>query len=67
MVSAALLEPGEKLQVHCAGGRTMTLKWADIEARYLGERGRRGSLLPKNYRRVERLEAEVKPVKTDSE
>jgi topoisomerase-4 subunit A len=58
MVSVALLEPGESLLVHCAGGRTMTLKWADIESRYLGDRGRRGSLLPKNYRRVERIEAE---------
>ncbi len=60
MASVALLEPGENLLVHCAGGRTMTLKWQDLEARYLGERGRRGSLLPQNYRKVERIEAEVK-------
>ncbi len=63
MVGIALLEPGDKLLVHCTGGRTMTLKWKDIEERYLGERGRRGSLLPKNYRKVERIETEVRPGK----
>ena len=67
MVAAALLEPGDNLLVHCAGGRTMTLKWKEIEARYLGERGRRGSLLAKNYRRVERLEIESKNAATDEE
>lgn len=67
MVSAALIEPGENLLVHCEGARTMTLKWKDIEDRYLGERGRRGSLLPKNYRRVARLEADVQVTKQESE
>lgn len=55
MVAAALLQPGEPLQV-VAGGRTMTVKWKEIESRYLGERGRRGALLPRNYRKVERIE-----------
>ncbi len=59
MVSAALLEPGENLEVYCEGGRKMLLKWKEIEARYTGERGRRGTLLPKNYRRVERIEPEA--------
>ncbi|MEE4184988.1 MAG: DNA topoisomerase IV subunit A [Gammaproteobacteria bacterium] len=58
MVSAALLQPGEPLQVQ-AGGRIMTVKWKEIEERYLGERGRRGALLPRNYRKVERLEPVV--------
>ena len=38
----------------------MTLKAKDIEERYLGERGRRGSLLPRNYRKVDYLEPEAK-------
>ncbi len=67
MVAAALLEPGENLIVHCAGGRKMMLKSKELEERYLGERGRRGSLLAKNYRRVERIEAEVKAAKPDEE
>ena len=67
MVSAALLEPQTSLLVHCAGGRTMTLKWKDIESRYLGERGRRGSLLPRNYRQVERIEAEFVAPKGDDD
>jgi topoisomerase-4 subunit A len=67
MVGAALLEPGENLVVHCDGGRKMTLKWKELNERYLSERGRRGSLLAKNYRRVERIEAEVKAVKPEEE
>lgn len=55
MVSVCLLSPEQSLIVHC-GSRKMTLKPADIEERYLGERGRRGSLLPRNYRKVDRLE-----------
>jgi hypothetical protein len=27
-----------------------------LEGRYLSERGKRGSLLPRNYRKVDRLE-----------
>jgi len=57
LVSVALLQPGQKLIVHC-GSRKMTLKAREIEERYLGERGRRGSLLPRNYRKVDYLEPE---------
>ena len=59
MVAVALLQPDESLIVHC-GSRKMTLKAGEIEDRYLGERGRRGSLLPRNYRKVDGLETEVK-------
>ena len=62
MVSATLLEPGENIEVHC-GSRKMTLKWKELEQRYLGERGRRGSLLPRNYRKVERIATEQKSAK----
>jgi topoisomerase-4 subunit A len=57
MVSVCLLSPQQSLIIHC-GSRKMTLKPKDIEERYLGERGRRGSLLPRNYRKVDRLEPE---------
>ena len=57
MVAMALLQPEQNLIVHC-GSRHMTLKAADIAERYLGERGRRGTLLPRNYRSVDWLEPE---------
>ena len=55
MVATCLLEPGQALTIHC-GKRKMTVKPDEIEDRYLGERGRRGSLLPRNYRKVTHLE-----------
>ncbi|MCP4274920.1 MAG: DNA topoisomerase IV subunit A [Gammaproteobacteria bacterium] len=58
MVSMALLEPEQNLIVYC-GSRKMTLKAREIEDRYMAERGRRGSLLPRNYRKVDRIEAEI--------
>ncbi len=58
MVSMALLQADQNLVIHC-GSRKMTLKARDIEARYLAERGRRGRLLPRNYRKVERIEPEI--------
>jgi topoisomerase-4 subunit A len=36
----------------------MTLRWDDLDP-YYGERGRRGALLPKGWRKVERLEPEA--------
>jgi len=36
----------------------MTLKAKELAERYLGERGRRGAVLPRNYRKVDRLESE---------
>jgi topoisomerase-4 subunit A len=59
MIATALLQPDQNLIVHC-GARTMTLKAAELEERYMGERGRRGSLLPRNYRKVDFIEPEVK-------
>ena len=60
MVSVALIQSDQNLIVHC-GSRKMTLKPGDIRERYLGERGRRGSLLPRNYRKVDYLQPEPLP------
>jgi len=60
-VSASLLQPDQNLLVYC-GDRKMTLKWREIEERYMGERGRRGSLLPRTYRKVDRIEVETSVV-----
>ena len=57
MVAMALVQPDQNLIIHC-GSRHMTLKAKDLQERYLGERGRRGALLPRNYRKVDRLEPE---------
>jgi topoisomerase-4 subunit A len=53
MVAAAVLPEDGSLQVHTAT-RTMTIKWGDVD-HYYGERALRGSLLPKGWRKVERL------------
>ena len=53
MVAAVVLPPGAALRVIC-GQRTMTLKARDLEA-YLGERSRRGALLPRGWRKVDDL------------
>jgi topoisomerase IV subunit A len=53
MVAAVALPAGAALRVVC-GQRTMTLKARDLEA-YLGERARRGSLLPRGWRKVDDL------------
>ncbi|MEM1262245.1 MAG: DNA topoisomerase IV subunit A [Pseudomonadota bacterium] len=53
LVAICVLTPDVGLQVHC-GERTMTLKPAQLDD-YLGERGRRGRLLSRNYRQVTRL------------
>lgn len=41
-----------------AGKRTLTLKPADLE-HYLGERGRRGSKLPRGFQKVDRMERDA--------
>lgn len=51
-----ILPEGASLVVH-AGKRKLTLKPADL-AYYVGERGRRGSKLPRGFQKVERLEVE---------
>ncbi|WP_016856113.1 DNA topoisomerase IV subunit A [Halomonas smyrnensis] len=53
-----LLAPGEALVVH-AGKRKLTLKADDLDY-YRGERGRRGSKLPRGLQKVDRLETEEK-------
>jgi len=53
MVSAVVMHPGDILQV-LAGKRFLKLKLADLE-HYRGERGRRGSLLPKGFQNVDGL------------
>ncbi len=56
MVAVSVLPEEGKLAVFC-GERRMTLSAKDLEA-YRGERGQRGALLPRGWRKVERLEAE---------
>jgi topoisomerase-4 subunit A len=56
MVSVAVVPEGGKLAVWC-GDRRMTLSAKDLEA-YRGERGQRGALLPRGWRKVDRVEVE---------
>ena len=58
MISMVTLVGDDVLKIHC-GTRIMSLKPADQE-HYIGQRGRRGALLSKNYRKVTRLSVEVK-------
>jgi topoisomerase-4 subunit A len=53
----ALLPPEASVTVH-AGKRKLTLKPSDLD-HYRGERGRRGSLLPRGLQRVDRIDVEV--------
>jgi topoisomerase IV subunit A len=57
MVAAVVLPAGRSLRVMC-GQRTMTLKARDLED-YLGERARRGSMLPRGWRKVDDLAVEA--------
>jgi len=57
LVAACVIPEDGNLQVHTAT-RKMTLKWNDLD-NYYGERALRGRLLPKGWRKVERLIAEV--------
>jgi topoisomerase-4 subunit A len=50
-----VLAASDALLIH-AGKRKLTLK-ADDLAYYRGERGRRGSKLPRGFQKVDRLEA----------
>ena len=56
VVSIISLAEGEKLMVH-AGKKHKTIQGAEI-VEYLGDRGKRGKLLPNGYRKVSRLETE---------
>ena len=53
LVAATVIPEEASLQVH-TGTRTMTLKWNDLD-NYYGDRALRGSMLPKGWRKVERL------------
>lgn len=53
MVAATVVPEDGSVQV-VTGTRTMTIKWNDVDD-YYGDRALRGSLLPKGWRKVERL------------
>ena len=59
LVAAAVVPEEANLQIHTAT-RVMTVKWNDIDD-YYGDRALRGSLLPKGWRKVERLVATALP------
>jgi topoisomerase-4 subunit A len=54
MSAVAVLAPGQSLRVW-SGERQMTLSPADLTD-YIGERAQRGAVLPRGWRKVERLE-----------
>ncbi len=54
MVAACVVPEDGNLLVY-TGTRMMTIKWDDLDD-YYGDRALRGSLLPKGWRKVERLE-----------
>ena len=53
MLAAAVVPEEGCLQVH-TGTRMMTIKWSDLDD-YYGDRALRGNMLPKGWRKVERL------------
>ena len=53
----AVFKDGDQLRL-TAGRQHMTLKPADFEA-YVGIRAQRGRVLPRGYKRPERIEVEV--------
>ena len=57
LVASCVIQEGKKLHIHTPS-RTMTIKWKNLEL-YLGDRARRGQLLPKGWRKVDRLSTEI--------
>ncbi|WP_295882148.1 DNA topoisomerase IV subunit A [uncultured Thiohalocapsa sp.] len=55
-VAALAVLPAAASLAVIAGKRTLTLKPEDVQ-RYIGERGRRGALLPRGFQRVDALRA----------
>jgi topoisomerase-4 subunit A len=53
MVAATVVPEDGSLRVQ-TGTRMMTIKWNDLDD-YYGDRALRGSMLPKGWRKVERL------------
>ena len=56
MVAATVVAPEQSVVVWC-GDRKMTLAWKDLSD-YRGERSQRGALLPRGWRKVDRLSVE---------
>ncbi len=58
MIACCVIAPGDSLVIY-AGKRHVSLKGADFD-HYAGERGRRGSKLPRGYQKVDRVVVERK-------
>ena len=56
LLAIAAVAPGQTLKVLC-GDRTMGLSYKDL-AEYRGERGQRGAVLPRGWRKAEGLEVD---------
>ncbi len=56
MVGAVVVAPNQSVIVH-SGERRMTVTWKDLQ-HYLGSRGQRGAVLPRGWRKVDRLSVE---------
>jgi topoisomerase-4 subunit A len=56
MLAVTVVAPEQSVGVHC-GERKMTLSWKDLQ-HYVGTRGQRGSVLPRGWRKVDRLTVE---------
>ena len=54
VVSMAIINPDDKLVIR-SGQRQMSFRYDELE-KYEGQRGRRGALLPRGWRKVDRLE-----------
>lgn len=53
MIAVMVIGDGDGLEI-LSGKRKMTLKWADL-GHYDGARGRRGNMLPRGWRKVDRV------------
>ena len=53
MIAVVVLGEGDGLEIY-SSQRKMTLKWEDLEY-YDGNRGRRGNMLPRGWRKVDRV------------
>lgn len=56
LAAIAIVAPGQSLVVH-SGERKMTLKYTELKD-YRGARAQRGAVLPRGWRKVERLDVE---------
>jgi len=57
LLAIAAIAPGQVLRVLC-GDRQMTLSYKEL-GDYRGERGQRGAVLPRGWRKAEGLEVEI--------